>query len=149
MTSDISTEDRAVDTPKTKRKPVWNRTVINFWLDCFLLVNFLTVAAAAAVLQFVFPLPTLATGWSVWGYSYNDWRAFEFGALCLLASGILIHVMLHWSWICGVVARRFFGRRGEADDGIRTLYGVALMIILLHIVGSVVAAAWLTVQAPH
>jgi hypothetical protein len=59
--------------------------------------------------------------------------------------------MLHWSWVCGVLASRasrWLGRTVRLDDGARTLYGVGLLILLLHVVGVCVAAAALSIQAP-
>lgn len=125
-----------------------SRTVINFWLDCLLLIVFLVLVTASAVLRFVFPVGTNASGWTVWGYGFNEWHNFEFASLCVLAAGIVLHVMLHWTWVCGVIGRKLLGRRGEIDDGIRTLYGVGLLVVLLHIVGGIVAVAYLTVQPP-
>ena len=71
---------------------------------------------------------------------------------------VLIHVMLHWSWVCGVLSTRILARRTvpggppatkrKIDEGVQTLYGVALLMIVLHLLAGVVHAALLTVTSP-
>ena len=56
--------------------------------------------------------------------------------------------MLHWSWVCNVIAARLAGRGGKVDDGLQTIYGVGLLIGLLIVLGSALAAAVLTVHGP-
>lgn len=130
------------------RKRSWSKSLVNFWLDIALLFSFVVLIVASAVLQFVFPLATQATGWTVWGGDYNDWHAFEFGALCVFTGGIIVHVMLHWTWICGVITRKILRVPNDTTDGTRTLFGVGVLIGLLHVIGGIVAAAYLTVRAP-
>ena len=56
--------------------------------------------------------------------------------------------MLHWSWVCGVLAARFLrrteGKKRTVDDGTRTLWGVGLLILLLNVMGVGIAVAVLT-----
>lgn len=144
--------------PKPSARPAarrsgggWSRTGVNFLLDCALLVVFLKLAWISVVLRFVFPAGTAAAGWTLWGYGYDDWAAFQFGLLCVFALGILVHLMLHWSWVCGVLSNRLSRWRGEPlrlDDGTQTLYGVGLLIVALNVVGLAIAAAALTIRMP-
>lgn len=125
-----------------------NRTLINFVLDTLLLANFTVLMWLAVVVRFLFPVGADTRGWLLWGYDYNQWSTFQFAALSVLAVGILIHLMLHWNWVCGVVATRFFGG-GKIDDGTQTLYGVGLLIVIVNVVGFAIAAAALSIQAPR
>ena len=80
-----------------------------------------------------------------------QWSDVHFSVLCVLALGILLHVMLHWTWVCSVAAKALSrGKKGrqQMDDGTRTLYGVATLIVLLHVVGIGIAAAWLSIHPP-
>lgn len=128
-----------------------SRTLVNFWLDFSLLLSFLSLVWISFVLRFVFPPATTADGWRLWGWTYDQWLDLHFGCLCLLALGVLIHVMLHWSWVCGVLTTRLLpakGKRRPWDDGERTLVGVGLMVVLLNLLGIAMAAAMFTVQHP-
>ncbi len=91
----------------------------------------------------------MSSGWVLWGWTYDQWHSFQFSLVSLLAIGFLIHVMLHWTWVCGVVVSRVSRQsKGKVEDGIRTLYGVGLLIVLFNVLGLGVAAAALTIQAP-
>ena len=130
-----------------------SRTIINFWLDALLLALFVSLLWCSVVLQFVFPPGELSTDWRLWGLGYQNWRDIQFGALCIFALAILVHVMLHWNWVCGVVATQLVahdakGRVARRDDGSRTLWGVGLLIGLVNLVGLAVAAAALSIQSP-
>ena len=64
--------------------------------------------------------------------------------------GILIYVMLHWSWVCGVLATRLTrDKKTKLDDGTQTLYGVGLLIVLVNVLGLAIAVAALSIHGPH
>ena len=126
-----------------------SKTIFNFWLDTLLLVLFLSLAAVSAITQFVFPPPTNAGGWLLWGGTYGHWLSIQFGILCTLGLGILLHVMMHWSWVCGVISTKFSRSKQRMDDGIQTIVGVGVLIVLLHVVGGFVFAAWVMIQKPE
>lgn len=131
--------------------PAWSRTAVNFLLDTILLVVFLALVWVSVVVRFIFPAGTSAAGWMLWGHGYDEWSAFQFALLCTFALGILLHLMLHWSWVCGVVSNRLSRWRARTlrlDDGTQTLYGVGLLIVVLNLIGLAVAAAALTIRMP-
>jgi len=131
----------------TRRGWTWND--VNLLLDIALLVNFVGLCFAAVVVRFVFPPGPTAAGWTLWGFDYDAWNGIQFGLLAVLAGGILVHVMFHWSWVCTMLASRLTGdRKARVDDGLQTIYGVGLLIVLLNIVGFAVAAAVLTIKGP-
>jgi len=133
--------------PSTGRGWTWSE--INLALDIALLVAFVFLCIAGVIVRFVFPPGPAAKGWTLWGLDYDAWSGVQFGLLSLLAVGILVHVMFHWSWICNVTASRFASnRRSRVDGGMQTIYGVALLIVLLNVIGVTVAAAMLTVKGP-
>ena len=126
----------------------WSWSLINLVLDAALLVVFMALCFAAVVVRFVFPPGPAAAGWMLWGLDYDAWGGVQFALLAVLAGGILVHVMFHWSWICNVLASRLIGRGARVDDGLQTIYGVGLLIGLLLAVGVALAAAVLTVHGP-
>lgn len=125
------------------------RTAVNFILDTLLLLFFSALVWVAATLQFVFPPGPEADGWRLWGWGYAQWANVQFVLIAILLAGVVLHVMLHWTWVCGVIASRY-GRqkKGKLDDGIRTLYGVGLLIAILHVIGIALTAASLTIEDP-
>ncbi len=123
-------------------------SVINFWLDATILGAFLLLGWISATLQFIFPPPTLAAGWSLLGLSYDQLRDIQFASLCVFAVGILVHVMLHWNWVCSVVTSQILKNGERPDEGMQTIYGVATLIILLHVVGAGLIAALFLVHRP-
>ncbi len=125
-----------------------SRTLLNFWLDVLLLLVFSLLGWVSAVLQFVFPVGTQAAGWVLWGWDYIAWRNFQFAVLCAMAMAVLLHVMLHWTWVCGVVFSQLIAQKDRPDDGLRTLYGVGLLIVLLNILGIGFAAAHVMIDGP-
>ena len=126
----------------------YSRTLINFWLDTVLMLTFDTLAIVAVIVQFVFPPGVAAKGWLLWGMNYGQWCSLQFAILCVLGFGVIVHVMLHWTWVCGVVVRKLLHRKQLPDDGIRTVYGVGLLITLLLAAATVVGVAMLTIQMP-
>jgi len=126
-----------------------SKTIINFWLDFLLMILFLVIAWVSTVLHLIFPAGTSAKGWLLWGWDYNEWRGFQYAVLAIFTLGVLIHVMLHWSWVCGVVSTRFLRRKGKPDYGMQTIYGVILLISLLTLVGTAIAAAQFAIVKPY
>jgi hypothetical protein len=134
--------------PKPQPKGRLSMSVINFWLDVTILVVLLALGWVSATLQVDFPAPTTAAGWTLWGLTFDQWRDVQFGILCLFAFGVLVHVMLHWNWVCSVVATQVLKSRNRPDEGTQTIYGVLTLIILLHVIGIGVIIALFGVHRP-
>ena len=126
-----------------------SRSFINFLLDTLLLVTFSVLVYAAVVVRFVFPPGPDSKGWLLWGLNYDQWATMQFAVVAVLALGILIHIMLHWSWVCGFLAARLArDKKARIDDGTQTLYGVGLMIVIINVLGLAIAAAALSIRGP-
>ena len=139
----------AADQTTRRGRSAWSWSDVNLALDIVLLVVFVALCIAAVIVRFVFPPGPAARGWMLWGLDYDSWNGIQFALLALLAVGILVHVMFHWSWVCNVLAARLSrSGRGRVDDGLQTIYGVGLLIVLLNVIGITVAAAMLTITGP-
>jgi len=132
--------------PRGKRRV--SMSVVNFWVDATILAAFLLLAWESAALQFIFPPPTLAGGWTLFRLTYDQWRDIQFATFCIFSLGILIHVMLHWNWVCSVVANQILANSERPDEGMQTIYGVATLIVLLHIVAAGLIVALFFVHRP-
>ncbi len=128
-----------------------SKPVVNFIVDACLLLLSAAMLFLAVVLRFVFPAPADAAGWTLWGRSYDDWANFQFVLVAIIALAILLHVMLHWSWVCGVVATKILPRQGppaRLDDGQQTIWGVGMLILLINVIGLLSAWAYLSIRGP-
>lgn len=136
--------------PDTRPQPrrQFSRSTLNFILDAVLAAAFVLLCAVVAIIQIVFPAPTTAAGWTVFGGTIDQWMTLQFGCLCVLAGGVVLHVMLHWTWVCGMLTRGRPDSVLRTDDGVRTIVGVAFLLFLFHLIGLAVLAALLTVHSP-
>lgn len=128
-----------------------SRTIVNLLLDVVLLLILLFLVGSASVVRFVFPPGTAAKGWKLWGMDYDGWANLEFATLCVILLAVLVHIMLHWNWVCSVIAARVFQLKGTGarpDEGSQTLYGVATLIAFLSAIGILLVFATLTVRSP-
>lgn len=133
--------------PKPTRKTK-SRVILNFWLDATLLVTVLFIGWVSAVLHIVFPAPTTADGWVLWGKTFDQWRDIQSTALCVCALLALEHVVLHWNWVCSIIATRIFRVQKRPDEGAQAVFGVGTFIVVLTIVFGGVIAAMLCVRQP-
>lgn len=124
------------------------RTRFNYWLDAVLLATFLALLFTATVSHLVFPVEAGLGQWSVWGADVHQWRGMTYGILCGLGVLILVHLMLHWDWICQVTVQTLLGTRLPPDDGRRTLYGVIVLVAGLVGLGALLLAAELSLKPP-
>lgn len=126
-----------------------SRALLNFFLDVLLLLITVTLIATTCVLCFVFPPATAAAGWVLWGLDYDGWARLHFCVLGVIVFAILVHVMLHWNWVCSIVATRLMRRSGKVDDGVQTLYGVSTLIFLVIVLSGLILVAQLSIHPPH
>ncbi|MGE0759908.1 MAG: DUF4405 domain-containing protein [Pirellulaceae bacterium] len=129
-----------------------SRALLNFWLDVTLLITFLAGMWAEFVIRVVFPPGTTAQGWRLWGLTYDNWFDIQFWLWCIFALSVLLHIMLHWTWVCGLITSRILRSEGNKkrqwDDGERTLVGVGLLVAVFLVMGVGLAAAMFTVATP-
>jgi len=126
-----------------------SRTLLNFLLDTVLLLTFTGLAIVGLIVRFVFPIGTQADGWTLWSWGYDAWVGAWFNMFAVFALLVLFHVMLHWSWVCGVVGQRLskqLGRTVRIDEANQTVYGVGLLVLLFLLTGFVVGAATLAIN---
>lgn len=135
--------------PTSPARNFWGRfsTIINFWLDVFLAIVFLVQAWILAVLHVVFPRGA-GNDWKIWGATPLDWSEALFTVYCVFSVGVIVHVMFHWAWICGVVATRLLGRKAGRDDGTHTLIGVGVIVFLIHLLMGGILVARMALVAP-
>jgi len=81
---------------------------VNFVLDAVSLVAMLAIAATGLLMKFV--LPPGSGSLSVWGLGRHAWGGIHFWLAAALIVLLVLHVALHWAWVCastrGVALRR-------------------------------------------
>ncbi len=125
-----------------------SKTAVNFLVDMGCLLFLLCTLLASAIVQFVFPRGTAAVGWTLWGLGYDAWCVIQFVCLSAFTLMILIHLILHWTWICAFVVTRVgkkSGRDAKLSDGVKTLWGVSFLVAVLTLLGALLAAAYFSV----
>ncbi len=125
-----------------------SRATINFWLDAVLALLLVSLAIVATIVQFVFPPGTGAKGWLLWSMNFNQWSSIQYGVLAAFGIACVLHVMLHWSWVCTIVARKLLRNAIVPDDGVQTILGVGFLIALLLIGATIVGTAIVTIRMP-
>jgi len=145
-------KSNAAAQPAYKPRPLaWTRNDTNFWLDLALLIVFMVVLAITGIIQFVFPTPADAGSWSLWGYDYRAWQLAQSISIAFFAVLVIVHLILHWAWVCGVISVRFsrhLGRRVRIVEPMLTLYGVAFLAFCLFAILAVVGLAEFQVVEP-
>lgn len=109
-----------------------------------MLVAFMVVLTLAAIVQFVFSAGGSAAGWSLWSHDRSDWQTALSVSIAVFGLLVLLHLILHWSWVCTFVTSRLSkatGRRTVLTESARTLWGVTLLIAILTVMGAALATA--------
>lgn len=138
----------AGDASKTPSRRKLSMALVNFWLDAALFLAILFLVWVSVMLQVVFPAPTSAAGWQLWGLSFDQWRDAQFYSLCGCALLALEHLVLHWNWVCAVLATQILRLKARPDEGSQAVYGVATFILILLAMMAGIIAAILSVQSP-
>ncbi|MCG3126612.1 MAG: hypothetical protein CHACPFDD_01463 [Phycisphaerae bacterium] len=127
-----------------------SRSAFNFLVDLVLLLSFVALLLSAGIIAFVFPPATRADGWSLWRLGFDHWMLVHLVSLGVFALLILLHVILHWTWAVSFVVSRVNRYRSTRvpmpPDGIRTIYGVTLLIAVLIALGAVLSVATFMVR---
>jgi len=122
-----------------------SRTTINFGLDAIALLVLVAVLWTRIVCYWIVPavLGDQAPV-KLWGMDHGGWDTVNFWLTMTFAVVILIHLILHWTWIAQFVHQRL-KRRGWAgarlDSGTQTVYGVGFMIAIFTVAGGLLAVA--------
>jgi len=84
------------------------RNAINFLVDLATFVILFLMVATGLLLRFVLP-PGFrgGRGLVLWGLERHGWGDIHFWLAASLGALVVVHVALHWSWVCGTVARMF------------------------------------------
>jgi len=129
-----------------------SRSGVNFWVDFSILVMLCTLLWLTSVVHFVFPAASEASGWRLWGWGFEEWLFCQLLAVCIFSLGVLLHLILHWGWVCGFLTTRFSswtGTRVSWNEATKTAYGVSALILVFFLLGGLLLLAELQIRAPE
>ena len=106
------------------------RNVINFLIDLISAAVMAAMLATGLLIRFVLP-PGGGSRRVLWGYGRHDWGDLHFW-LAVTATGILVlHVALHWQWVCAMVGRLLPGGRKQPAGALRRHVGGIVAIAVM------------------
>ncbi|CAN5508206.1 hypothetical protein BH10PLA1_BH10PLA1_07270 [soil metagenome] len=117
------------------------RNTFNFLIDILSALMMFGMIDTGLLIRFVLP-PGSGSRRILWGYGRHDWGDVHFWLAVGVAVTLVVHVALHWQWVC-VTAMRMV--RGAAGNQLkmtpirRNIAGVALVLLLA---GSFGAFVW-------
>jgi len=120
-----------------------SNNAINFIVDAILLLVFMAVLILTAIVQFILP-DTVSGGWTLWSLNRTVWLRIQAGSIAVFGLLVLLHLILHWSWVCSFVSSRLsksLGRPVTVNESAKTIWGVATLIFILTCIGVVLMAA--------
>jgi hypothetical protein len=113
--------------------------VLNFVIDLVTLVVMLGVSATGLLLRWILvPGSRGGRGLEFLGLGRRDWGDIHFWLSVALLVLVLVHVALHWTWVCALVARwtrRSSSQRPVVTPAKQWLYGVGFLVVCCLLVG--------------
>ncbi len=118
------------------------KNAVHFTLDTIALVAMLALVGTGLLMRYT--LPPGSGGQAVWGLGRHDWGGIHFWIAVGLIVLMVVHVTLHWTWVCGTARRVGVG---EARTGARrnprrdNLIGLAFLTFLVVALGGFIGVA--------
>jgi len=81
-----------------------SRNTLNFIIALVSTLIAVSMIATGLTLRFLLP-PGSGQARSLWTLTRHDWGDVHFWLAVALGSVILLHVAMHWSWVCGMMTR--------------------------------------------
>jgi hypothetical protein len=110
-----------------------NRTALNFVVDALTSLVMLAILATGLIIRFVLP-PGSGSWHVVWGYNRHEWGDLHFWLALAMVFLVVVHVALHWSWVCTTCLRLVRPGACPSDDANRlrrNWVGFGLLMFLL------------------
>jgi len=104
------------------------RTAFNFLIDTLLLVLIVSLAATGLLLRYVLPPGSRGgSDLSLWGWTRHEWGDLHFWIALALAALLVLHVALHWSWVCATVEHWLRRKSVSGAVSVRRRYAIGVL----------------------
>jgi len=83
------------------------RTTFNFVIDACSFCALSAMISSGLVLRYMLPRGSgrKESILLLWGFARHEWITFHFWAALVLIALLVVHLVLHWKWIVGIVTR--------------------------------------------
>jgi hypothetical protein len=119
------------------------RATLNFLIEVATFIVMSAMIATGVLLRFVLP-PGSGERRSAWDLTRHEWGDVHFWLAIVLGCFVLVHLALHWGWVCSLVARwlRSADSPARPSSGLRrNLLGLGAVTAVVLLVGGFVWAA--------
>jgi hypothetical protein len=89
------------------------KNTLNFIVDAVTLLAILGMTGTGLILKFSLPPGSGGRGLTLWGLGRHDFGTVHFWIAAALGALLIVHLVLHWSWVVGTI-RRLANRRGRS-----------------------------------
>lgn len=106
---------------------------LNFAVDLLTLLAILVLVGTGLIMYLILPAGSGSRGLVLCGLGRHDWGDIHFWSSAALAVLLVLHLALHWAWVCGTIRRLLTpGRKGGRPRGKwDNAYGVAFLVVLI------------------
>jgi hypothetical protein len=116
------------------------RNTLNFIIDVGSALVMAAMVASGLIIRFVLP-PGSGSRRQLWGLGRHDWGDVHFWLAAAAGAVVVLHVALHWQWVCVTTLRCLPGggdRKMPPTPLRRNLTGVAFLSLLVLLFGGFV-----------
>jgi hypothetical protein len=117
------------------------RNTVNYATDGLTLLTLLGVASTGLLLKFVLPPGSGRTSLELLGMSRHEWGDVHFWTTVALGAVLLLHIALHWNWVCGMTHKILTRRTSRISEGARAAWGVVSLALIVGLLAGVVLLA--------
>lgn len=109
------------------------RNTLNYLTDLVTFLALLAVALTGLLLKFVLPPGSSREGLVLLGMGRHDWGEVHFWSTVVLGGALLLHIALHWTWVCATTRRLLTGKSAAVSGRGRGAWGVLAIALLAGI----------------
>lgn len=109
------------------------RNTLNYITDLVTFLALLAVALTGLLLKFVLPPGSSRERLVLLGLGRHDWGEVHFWSTVALGAALVLHIALHWSWVCGTTRRLLTGKSAAMSGQARGAWGVLAIAVVASI----------------
>lgn len=128
------------------------RSSLNLLIDALATLVMLALIATGLVVRYILPAGSgghgRGGGLVLWGLDRHGWGDVHFWLAVAIGVLMVLHVALHWRWVCTIIREVF--RHGEQAGPVGSqklnLYGVAFLAAVMLLIGGFLFVARMNVE---